>query len=462
MCSTPENCLQLIRTAIAGSKYENKLFIVGGYVRDKLLGLKVSNDVDIVLEYSALECVDFLFERGILDRRPITYPRFGTAMVSVLGHEVEFVTARRESYVEDTRKPMVEIGATLHDDAKRRDFTINTLLENLSSGQIIDPLGCACADLRGLVLRTPVDASKTFSDDPLRMLRAVRFSAKLNLRLSAEVLNAIQVNLKRLRIVSAERVRDEIFKIIMLADPEPGLRMLLETGLLTELVPEIAAMSGVNQNSFHDRDVWNHTLAVLAHIPASFGLNLRLAALFHDVGKPAARTVDNTTVHFYKHEHVGETLCRTALTRLRVPTTIIDDVSLLVRNHMRIGAYSPIWTDGAVRRLVAELGPSLESLFELYFADVSGLAPQFRSPEIGESLQARIAADTDSHPISIFVSPLSGDQLIDLLGVPASPLIGRIKHYLQDEVIDGRLSPGDTEGAKILAIAFKEREIPRW
>ncbi|MCL6630958.1 MAG: tRNA nucleotidyltransferase, partial [Armatimonadetes bacterium] len=233
-----------IRDATRNTEYEGRLYLVGGIVRDEIMGRPTTEDVDIVLEGDALELAQFLFEKGIADHRPVTYPRFGTAMISVEGQSVELVSARRESYAPTSRKPDVEL-AGLYDDVLRRDFTINTLLENLHTGKILDLTGKALEDIRARVIRTPTRPDKTFHEDPLRMLRAIRFAVRLGFDIEAETWQAIVRNAPRLEIISMERIRDEFVKILLSDCPARGLRMLKESGLLREFAPEFLEMQGV-------------------------------------------------------------------------------------------------------------------------------------------------------------------------------------------------------------------------
>ncbi len=283
--------LDILREATKGSRYDGRLYLVGGIVRDRFLEDGSVEDVDIVLEGDAGELASFLHERGVAETSPVTYPRFGTAMVVVNGKQVELVGARKESYDRLSRKPVTEPG-TLLDDIMRRDFTINTLLENLHTGETIDLSGMAMRDINDRIIRTPQEAHRTFDDDPLRMLRAIRFAVRFDFTIHQDTYNAIRELAPRLGIISAERTREEFVKILMSRRCVQGMEMLRETGLLDQFAPELSAMFGVTQNIYHIYDVWSHSMKTLELISAESGIIQRMAALMHDVGKVSTRTVD--------------------------------------------------------------------------------------------------------------------------------------------------------------------------
>ena len=331
--------LEILREATRGTEYEGRLFLVGGYVRDKLLGRPgAADDIDLVLEGDALEAARFLWRARVTDHKPVEYGQFGTTQIEIGGHKVELVTARAETYRQGSRRPIVTPG-TLETDAQRRDFTINTFLENLHTGEILDPTGLGYTDLAARILRTPLDPFITFSDDPLRMLRACRFAAKLDFTIAPETYAGIVANAARCNAeygISFERIREELNKTLLAADAPKGLEMMRETALLDQFAPELAAMHGVTQNRYHRYDVWEHTLVALRNLPESASLPVRLAVLFHDSGKPRTRTVDpNGDVHFYKHEELGAEIAREVMTRLRYSVDEIKQVTQLVALHMR-------------------------------------------------------------------------------------------------------------------------------
>ena len=408
-----------------------KAWIVGGYVRDKLLGRAHPNP-DIVVEGGDALALARKFAELAGAPPPVVFERFGTAQVTLPGRLVEFVTARAESYAPDSRKPEVR-RATLEEDLRRRDFTVNTLLMDLG-GKVHDPLG-GRADLEARMLRTPADPMQTFADDPLRMLRAIRFAAELDFTLAPDLLPAMRRLEGRLAppVISVERIADELRKMLGSERPKLALELLDEAELLTVILPEIAATKGVAQSGYHTHDVFGHTLLTVAATPPD--LLLRAAALFHDVGKPATAMGDGT---FLGHEEVGAQIARGALERLRFAQKEIDVVVGLVRLHLRPVFYRSEWTDGAVRRLMRDAGALLVRLMLLAKADIAASA--YPEPQKLDELQARLEAVRSERPSRL--APLvSGEDIMRLRGLEPGPEVGRIKQRLEELVIDGEIPP---------------------
>ena len=399
-----------------------------------------------MLEGDAGELAKFLYDKGVADHFPVTYPRFGTAMVAVSGRQVELVGARIESYDRSSRKPSTRPG-TLLDDVLRRDFTINTLLENLHTGEIKDLTGLAFQDIKDKIIRTPLDPFVTFDDDPLRMLRALRFAVRFGFSIHPDTYAAICERSNRLHIISPERIRVEFTKILMTTNAVVGLEMLRETKLLDQFAPELSAMHGVTQNIYHIYDVWTHTMKTLELFLADAGINMRLAALMHDVGKIETRTVDeNGNVHFYEHQHAGAEIARRIMRRLRFSNSQIDEIALLISMHLRVGEYDSEWSDAAVRRLLRDAGDHLEDLIRLTEADKAAANTQMPSVDLA-ALRAhfeRVTTQLAGHRI---MSPLTGREIMDLINIPPGPEIGKIKAYLEHEVIEGKLQPSDKAAA---------------
>ncbi|MDI6827994.1 MAG: HD domain-containing protein, partial [Armatimonadota bacterium] len=335
--------IETIKEITKGTSYEGRLFLVGGCVRDEVMGKPPTEDVDIVLEGDALELAQFIYKKGVADHRPVTYPRFGTAMVTIKGYTVELVSARKEVYTPESRKPEVEL-AGLYEDVIRRDFTINTLLKNLHTGEILDLTGKGKADIEAKIIRTPTDPDITFFDDPLRMLRAIRFAVRLGFDIDEQTWKAMARNAPRLAIISAERIRDEFVKILLSDNPARGLRMLKQAGLLKQFAWELIDMQGVSQGGRHVYDVWEHTLHSLESLPKQADLILRLALLLHDVGKPRTRIIDEEGhIHFYGHEVQSAEIARQILHRLKFPKSDVLRVVRLISLHMRVGEYRSEW-----------------------------------------------------------------------------------------------------------------------
>jgi len=409
-----------------------RAWAVGGYVRDTLLG-RPHPDLDVLVEDGrALELAE-RFAALAAARRPALFPRFGTAQVTWGGRAVEFVSARAESYAPDSRKPFVR-PASVEEDLLRRDFTVNAMLMDFD-GVIHDPLG-GRADLERRLLRTPRPAEVTFSDDPLRMLRAIRFAAQLGFALAADLLPTMRRLRDRARppVLSAERIADELRKMLLSDRPRLALELLDQGGLMEPLLPEVYACHGVAQGGYHVADVYGHTLltveAAAAHGPPD--LVLRLAALFHDVGKPATATPDGA---FHGHHDVGADLTRRALTRLRFSNADVDRVSRLVRLHLRPVFYDSSWGDGGVRRLAREAG---DQLWTLARADVAASA--YPDGAKLDELEARLHAVLEETPSRMRI-PVSGRDVMRLRGLPPGPEVGRIKAALEELVLDGTLPP---------------------
>jgi poly(A) polymerase len=444
--------IELIRETTRGTEYEGRLFLVGGIVRDKVMGRLPTEDVDIVLEGDALEFARFLHREGVTDHRPVVYHRFGTAMLLIRGHSVELVTARRESYEAVSRNPEVE-PADLYEDVLRRDFTINTLLENLHTGEVLDLTGSGMADIRAGLIRTPTYPDTTFYDDPLRMLRAIRFAVRFGFRIDGGTWEAIVRDAPRLTIISRERIRDEFVKIMLSDHPSRGVRMLEESGLLKEFAPELLEMRGVTQTGGHIYDVWNHSLHALDSLPPKTDLLLRLAVLLHDSGKPRTKTSDSAgNMHFYGHEEFSKRIATRVLNRLRFPKTEIGRVARLVSMHMRIGEYKESWTDAAVRRLMRDADSDISDLIVLAKADRKGANPNAQTDDL-QDLEGRMEDILLKIRVEEFRSPLSGNEIMDILQIAPGPKVRAAKQFLLDEVVEGRLSPDDKDSAHKLLLS---------
>lgn len=443
--------LDRIAEATRGTAWEGGLWLVGGCVRDSLLGLPASQDFDLVLESSSADLAAFLYDAGLSSTPPVTYARFGTAMLTVEGTKIELVTARRESYTEESRKPDVE-PATLLEDAQRRDFTVNALLQNLHTGQVSDPLGTGLEDLQSTVLRTPLDPAATFFDDPLRMLRAVRFRHRLDFAFAPGLAEAIQESAPRLAVISAERIQEELVKMLVHPSAPGALREVQALGLAAQFAPEWDTMVGVEQGRFHHLDVWEHTLLVLQNAGHE-DLILSLSAIFHDVGKPPTRMVDEAgNTRFFGHETLGAEMTTDFLRRLRFSEDLIARVAHLVKNHMRLGS-SPTFTPSAARRVIRDMGEDLERLLQLVEADTASLRPGVKALDLA-AIRAQIAQVAAQTPREQLESPLTGKEIIEILEISPGPKIGEVKAWLTEQVLEGTLAPGDKEHARRLLSRF--------
>lgn len=457
-----------IAEATKGTRWEGRLFLVGGCVRDPLLGLPAPDEFDIVVDGDALEAVSFLHDKRITSIPPLTYPRFGTALARVDHHNVEFASARRESYSKDSRKPDVE-PATLQEDAMRRDFTVNALMRNIHTGQLLDLTGMGIHDLENKTLRTPLDPVETFRDDPLRMLRAIRFKNRLGFRFAPGLPEAIKSERQRLKIISGERIRDEIVKMLLHPSAAESMKDMMSLGLFSIIAPELEEGIGVEQGAYHDKDVWGHTLDVVSmaakgdYADEDERLLVLLAALFHDSGKPRTLTIDESgRTRFFGHDKVGAQIADQVLTRLRFSRKTIDAVAKLVSNHMRLGS-APEFTKSAARRLLRDMGDLTEPFLLLCEADAAAIGRIPKPIPFDHIRQLLNAVREETRKTgSALESPLDGNEIMAELGLDPGPEVASWKNRLTEAVIEGEIPPGDKNAAKrFLRSNFEQQKSRR-
>jgi poly(A) polymerase len=421
-------------------------YVVGGYVRDRLLA-RPSKDMDIVCVGDGIALAEAV--AGSLYPRPkvVVYRRFGTAMLRYEDMEVEFVGARKESYSPDSRKPDVELG-TLEDDQNRRDFTINALAVSLNEadfGSIIDPFG-GLAHLEQKRLRTPLEPGQTFSDDPLRMMRAIRFSTQLGFGIDPDTFAGIREHRSRLHIVSKERITTELEKIMATPKPSRGFEQLFEAGLLPIILPELAALHGVeDRDGKGHKDNFYHTLEVLDNLcRRSTNPWLRWSALFHDIAKPATKRFDKKTGWtFHGHEWVGANMLPRIFRNLRLPLGAeLEYVQKMVRMHLRpISLTKEQVTDSAVRRLLFDAGPDIEDLMMLCESDITTKNPRkmARYLEGYEYLKERMAGVSETDRLRLWQPPITGDIIMQTFGIGPSRPVGVIKNALREAILEGEI-----------------------
>ena len=432
----------------------HELFLVGGSVRDLLLG-RPSEDLDFATSAHPRETTKIL--QGWADRRYFVGVRFGTVGALKDGTRVEITTFREEVYAEEHRKPAVTFGKDVRTDLSRRDFTINAMAVGVPEGTLIDPFGGVQA-LAARVLDTPLEPGIAFSDDPLRMVRAARFVAQLDVVPADRVLEAIGGMRDRLDIVSAERIRAELDKLLVAARPSKGLEVLVETGLADVFLPELPALR-LEQDPVHQhKDVLRHTYAVVERCEPD--LVLRLAGLLHDIGKPKTRQIGPDGVSFHHHEVVGARMARDRLAALRYPNAVSDDVATLIELHLRFHGYGEGWTDAAVRRYVRDAGPLLDRLNQLTRADVTTRNPDRaeRFAALQDELEERIAALAEQENLEAMRPPLDGHQVMERLGVRGGPVVGEALAYLMEMRLERGPVPED-EAYTALDAWAKERGI---
>ena len=424
--------------AIAFKAAGFKLALVGGPVRDAILG-RLGNDLDFTTDAHPKDC------EKILNKWADSVWDIGAAFGTVAGKKgditVEITTYRSESYEADSRKPNVEFGKTIEADLSRRDFTINAMALELTTDEptFID-LYNGVGDLESKLIKTPGKPEDSFSDDPLRMMRAARFMSQLNFTIDPAVIAAIKSMTARLEIISAERIRDEFIKIIMSDNPRLGITLLVETGLADIFLPEIPKLKLEIDEHHHHKDVYEHTLTVLEQaiaLEARLGgpnLTLRLAALLHDIGKPKTKElIAGGGVSFHHHEVVGSRLCKERMKKLRFDNHIIKDVAQLVFLHLRFHGYgNGEWTDSAVRRYVRDADELLIHLHLLTRADCTtrnqkkaeGLAKTY------DQLEERIALLMEQEELNKIRPDLSGEQIMEILSIKPSPVVGKAYDFL--------------------------------
>ena len=419
------------RFATAG----RSLYLVGGVVRDAILNrLDPAADLDFTTEARPEEIETLV--TGWADAVWTQGKRFGTIGFQKAGRTYEVTTFRAEAYRPDSRKPDVAFADAIEVDLGRRDFTVNAMALRLPDLSLVDPRG-GVADLAEHRLRTPLTPEESFGDDPLRMLRAARFIAGYGLTPDPALVVAVKSMRSRLEIVSAERIRLELDKLITVPDPGPGLWFLVETGLAAEFLPELPALA-VEQDPIHrHKDVLAHTIAVVEKTTASDRL-LRLAALFHDVGKPKTRSIGPAGVSFHHHEMVGARMARERLQALRYSNEDVDVVSRLVELHLRFHTYRMGWTDRAVRRYVRDAGPLLSQLNELTRCDCTTRNPN-KARALArrmDELEERIAELRSREELDSMRPDLDGRQVMEHLGLGPGPVVGRALAFLLELRLD--------------------------
>ena len=428
-------------------------YVVGGYVRDRLLG-RATKDIDIVCVGDGIKLAEKVASKMYPHPKVAFYSRFGTAMLRHDGIEIEFVGARRESYRDDSRKPDVEQG-TLEDDQNRRDFTINALAVSLDEntfGQILDPFG-GLAHLEQKIIKTPLEPGKTFSDDPLRMLRAIRFSNQLGFAIEPNTFQGIIKYRTRINIISKERIASELEKILLTPKPSIGFNLLFDSGLLQLILPEVAALQGVEDRAGRaHKDNFYHTLEVLDNLcRRSNNIWLRWAALLHDIAKPATKRFDKETGWtFHGHEWVGANMVPKIFRNLRLSIGAeMDYVQKMVRLHLRpISLTKEQVTDSAVRRLLFDAGPDIDDLMKLCESDITTKNPRkmVRYLEGYEYLKERMALVSDADRLRLWQPPITGEVIMQTFGIQPSKEVGIIKTAVREAILDGEI-PNDFETA---------------
>lgn len=441
----------------------HRLYLVGGFVRDVLMG-RAGNDIDFTVEGSGVEFAKVVAHE--FKSHAVIFERFGTAMVPVGEYKLEFVGTRKEEYSEDSRKPIVTDG-TLEDDLRRRDFTVNAMAVRVGgpeSGRLID-LFDGAGDLDRRLLRTPLDPHTTYSEDPLRMMRAARFTAQLGFDLDLASFKAIRDLRDRIRIISQERISDEFLKTLAAPKPSVGLALLFESGLMELIFPEVWRLEGVDlmktgKVAYAHKDVFWHTLKVVDNIARNTdNVWLRFAALMHDIAKPRTKKFrEGFGWSFHGHEEVGARWQDRIFRRMKLPMKQAEYVATLVRLHHRpMVLVDEGVTDSAIRRLLVDAGENLDDLFTLCRADITSRDPKKtqRYLENYDRVIERIQEVREKDALRAFQSPVRGEEIMEICGLRPSKTVGVLKSAIEEAILDGRI-PNDYDAALAYLMEIKD------
>ncbi|BAM99471.1 CCA tRNA nucleotidyltransferase [Blattabacterium cuenoti] len=435
--------------SISSQRIEQKSYVVGGYVRDILIGEIESKDLDILTIGEGVRLAEEVSKYLIPSPIIRIFKRFGTAMLEYDNQKIEFVGSRKESYSFSSRNPIIQFGS-LQDDQNRRDFTINTLAISLNRnnyGKLIDPFG-GVSDLKKKILRTPLDANLTYSDDPLRMMRAIRFATQLQFKIEKHSFQSIQKNKNRINIVSTERIVEEFHKILLSKKPSIGLLLLYKSGLLSIILPELVSLKGIEEkNGYKHKDNFYHTLQVVDNISKekNNSIWLRWVALLHDIGKTYTKKFfPKIGWSFHSHEFVGSKMVPNIFQRLKLP----KGSSMKYVQKMIQHSYKPIalignnTSDSAIRRLLFEIGNDLEDLMKLCIADITtnNIEKKNQYQKNIYILMERIRKLEEKDRIQNWKSPISGNDIMKAFQIDPCKEIGIIKNFVKDSILEGKIS----------------------
>lgn len=424
-----------------------QIYLVGGAVRDGILGIE-TKDFDFTTNASSEDSIKMLNKN---DYKTTEIGRaFGTIETTVGDYSIHITTYREDKYNKDSRKPEIKTSGELETDLSRRDFTVNAIAYDINNNEIIDPHG-GLKDLSEGLIRTPDTADISFSDDPLRMLRACRFVSTHGFTPNNELFKAISKNVERIEIVSTERIRDEFTKLLTGKEPSLGLKAFVESGLSELIMPELNELKIEVDPKHHHKDVYEHTMVVLDRVSPT--LISRMSALLHDIGKPKTKGIENGKVHFRHHEVVGAKMSKKILKRLKYDNETIKKVSLLVENHLRPHTFKMGWTDSAVRRYIIDAGGLLEELNDLVRADIT-TKNKAKYEEINkylDEMEERIKEVAEKEELSKLRPPISGDEIMDMFDLEPGPSVGVIMKALYEQ----RINDGEVSKEEAIKLAEK-------
>ena len=439
---------------------EKEVYVVGGYVRDALMQRSLT-DIDLMVVGDGIAFARELAS-ALKGGKIVPFEQFGTAQIPLNNSIVEVASARSEAYSSDSRKPQVE-DAGLETDLSRRDFTINAMAVSLNKtdfGELHDPYN-GVKDLNSGLIRTPLDPDTTFSDDPLRMLRAVRFASQLGFKVDSSVTDSIQRQVERIEIVSAERVTAEIYKILASPQPSLGLDLLQQVGLMEIVLPEVSALYGLEQPpEWHHKDIFYHTLQVVDNIAEKTEkADLRFAALIHDIGKPKTRRLDkNKGWTFHGHDAIGANMVDKMAKRMKLSNQTREFLKKLTLLHLRpISLAKEDVTDSAVRRLMVTAGEEVDDLMTLCRADITSKNPKLvkKYMENFQRVETFMQDVTERDAYRAFQSPVRGDQIMKECGLPPGKTVGKIKEAIENAILDGEIE-NDYDAAYEYFLKIKE------
>ena len=428
-----------------------QIYLVGGAVRDGILDIE-TKDFDFTTNASSEDSIKMLNKNKY--KTTEIGRAFGTIETTVEDYSIHITTYREDKYNKDSRKPEIKTSGELETDLSRRDFTVNAIAYDINNNEIIDPYG-GLKDLSEGLIRTPDTADISFSDDPLRMLRACRFVSTHGFTPNNELFKAISKNVERIEIVSTERIRDEFTKLLTGKEPSLGLKAFVESGLSELIMPELNELKIEVDPKHHHKDVYEHTMVVLDRVSPT--LISRMSALLHDIGKPKTKGIENGKVHFRHHEVVGAKMSKKILKRLKYDNETIKKVSLLVENHLRPHTFKMGWTDSAVRRYIIDAGGLLEELNDLVRADIT-TKNKAKYEEINkylDEMEERIKEVAEKEELSKLRPPLSGDEIMEIFDLEPGPSVGIIMKALYEQRInDGEVSK--EEATKLAKEVYKK------